>query len=132
MPTTQCKAHLQPIFKGRYYFGCKRAFHFSLFSFFIFLPSLKTKFSATRKSPTDIRHLLNYLLCLTRQLSIPLKRLMIRPVYNFALLQWRVVDGIERCSLKLLFRRTRPTSSDKSATASNAGRYASPYDNRQC
>ena len=42
---------------------------------------------------------------------------------NFALLQWRVVDGKERCSLKLLFRRTRPASPDKSATASNAGRY---------
>ena len=42
---------------------------------------------------------------------------------NFALLQWRVVDGIEQCSLKLLFRRTRQTSSDKSATASNAGRW---------
>jgi hypothetical protein len=122
IPITQCKAHLQPIFKGRYYFGCKRAFHFPLISFFIFLPSLKTKFSATRKSPTVKRQILNYLLCLTRQFSIPLKRLMIRPVYNFALLQWRVVDGIERCSLKTLFRRTRQTSSDKSATASNAGR----------
>ena len=44
--------------------------------------------------------------------------------YNFTLLQWLVVDGIEQCSLKLLFRRTRPTSSDKSATASNAGRYS--------
>jgi hypothetical protein len=44
-------------------------------------------------------------------------------VANFALLQWRVVDGIAKCSLKLLFRRTRQTSSDKSATASNAGRY---------
>ena len=44
--------------------------------------------------------------------------------HNFTLLQWRVVDGIEQCSLKLLFRRTRQTSSDKSATASNAGRYA--------
>jgi hypothetical protein len=43
-------------------------------------------------------------------------------VANFTLLQWRVVDGIERCSLKTLFRRTRQTSSDKSATASNAGR----------
>jgi hypothetical protein len=122
MPTTQCKAHLQPIFKGKYYFGCKRTFHFSFISFFIFLPSLKTKFSATRKSPTDKKQLLNYLLCLTRQLSIPLKRLIIRPVYNFTLLQWRVVDGFQPFNLKLLFRRTRPTSSDKSATASNAGR----------
>jgi len=43
--------------------------------------------------------------------------------HNFALLQWLVVDGIERSSLKLLFRRTRQTSPDKSATASNAGRY---------
>ena len=42
--------------------------------------------------------------------------------YNFILLQWRVGDGIERCSLKLLFRRTRQTSPDKSATASNACR----------
>jgi hypothetical protein len=30
--------------------------------------------------------------------------------YNFALLQWRVVDGIEQCALKTLFRRTRQTS----------------------
>ena len=44
------------------------------------------------------------------------------PAANFALLQWRVVDVIERCSLKTLIRRTRQTSSDKSATASNAGR----------
>jgi hypothetical protein len=47
--------------------------------------------------------------------------------YNFTLLQWRVVDGIEQCSVKLLFRRTRQTSSDKSATASNAGRYLQGY-----
>ena len=45
------------------------------------------------------------------------------PAANFTLLQWRVGDGAALCSLKLLFRRTRPTSSDKSATASNAGRY---------
>jgi hypothetical protein len=49
---------------------------------------------------------------------------MIRPVANFALLQWLVVEGFQRCSLKTLFRRTRQTSSDKSATASNAGRYS--------
>ena len=67
---------------------------------------------------------LNYLLCLTRQLSIPLKRLMIRPVYNFALLQWRVVDVAGQCNLITIARRTRQTSSDKSATASNADRYA--------
>jgi len=48
---------------------------------------------------------------------------------NFVLLQWLVVEGIERCSLKLLFRRTRQTSSDKSATASNAGRYAQAEQN---
>ena len=124
MPITQCKAHLQPIFKGRYYFGCKRALHSPSISSFIFLPSLKTKFSATRKSPTDNRQRLNYLLCLTRQLRIPLKRLMIRPVYNLALLQWRVVDVAAQCSLITIARRTRQTSSDKSATASNAGRYA--------
>jgi hypothetical protein len=45
-----------------------------------------------------------------------------KAAYNFTLLQWLVVDGIEQCSLKTLFRRTRQTSSDKSATASNAGR----------
>jgi hypothetical protein len=39
------------------------------------------------------------------------------------LLQWLVVDGFQPFNLKLLFRRTRQTSSDKSATASNAGRY---------
>ena len=39
--------------------------------------------------------------------------------HNFALLQWLVVDGIAQCSLKILFRRTRQTSSDKSATARN-------------
>jgi hypothetical protein len=53
---------------------------------------------------------------------------MIFTAHNFALLQWLVVDGIELCSLKLLFRRTRPTSSDKSATASNAGRYMQPIE----
>ena len=40
--------------------------------------------------------------------------------YNLALLQWRVVDGIERCGLKILAKRTRPTASDLSANASNA------------
>ena len=38
------------------------------------------------------------------------------------LLQWLVVDGAGQCSLKTLLGRTRQTSSDKSATASNAGR----------
>jgi len=41
---------------------------------------------------------------------------------NFALLQWRVVDGTAQCNLITIARRTRQTSSDKSATASNAGR----------
>jgi hypothetical protein len=41
---------------------------------------------------------------------------------NFALLQWRVVDVAAQCSLITIARRTRQTSSDKSATASNAGR----------
>ena len=112
MPTTQYKAHLQPIFKGRYYFGCKRALHFPSISSFIFLPSLKTKFSATRKSPTDNRQRLNYLLRLTRQLRIPLTRQTNRPVYNFILLQRLVVDGFQRCNLKLLFRQTRLCSPD--------------------
>ena len=43
---------------------------------------------------------------------------------HFALLQWRVVDVAAQCNLTTIARRTRQTSSDKSATASNAGRYA--------
>jgi len=42
---------------------------------------------------------------------------------NLALLQWLVVDGAGQCSLITIARRTRQTSSDKSATASNADRY---------
>jgi hypothetical protein len=45
------------------------------------------------------------------------------PAGNFALLQWLVVDVAGQCSLITIARRTRQTSSDKSATASNAGRY---------
>jgi len=32
--------------------------------------------------------------------------------YNFILLQWLVVDGFQRCNLKLLFRQTRLSSPD--------------------
>jgi hypothetical protein len=32
--------------------------------------------------------------------------------HNFVLLQWLMVEGIEWRSLKILFRRTRPTSTD--------------------
>jgi len=42
---------------------------------------------------------------------------------NFALLQWRVVDVAAQCGLITIARRSRQTSSDKSATASNAGRW---------
>jgi len=45
------------------------------------------------------------------------------PVANLALLQWRVVDVAAQCGLITIARRTRQTSSDKSATASNADRY---------
>ena len=45
------------------------------------------------------------------------------PGTNLALLQWRVVDVAGQCGLKTIARRTRQTSSDKSATASNADRY---------
>jgi len=48
------------------------------------------------------------------------------PGTNLALLQWRVVDVAGQCSLITIARRTRQTSSDKSATASNAGRYRQP------
>ncbi|MGD0711927.1 MAG: hypothetical protein ABR968_12195 [Bacteroidales bacterium] len=46
-----------------------------------------------------------------------------RSVANLALLQWRVVDVAGRCGLITIARRTRQTSSDKSATASNADRW---------
>ena len=42
------------------------------------------------------------------------------PAGNLALLQWRVVDVTAQCNLITIARRTRQTSSDKSATASNA------------
>ena len=47
----------------------------------------------------------------------------ITPFANFTLLQWRVVDVAVQCSLITIARRTRQTSSDKSATASNACRW---------
>jgi hypothetical protein len=34
------------------------------------------------------------------------------PAPNITLLQWLVVEGIEQCSLKLLFRQTRLSSPD--------------------
>ena len=43
-------------------------------------------------------------------------------VANLALLQWLVVDVAAQCGLITIARRTRQTSSDKSATASNADR----------
>jgi len=43
---------------------------------------------------------------------------------NLALLQWLVVDVAGQCSLITIAGRTRQTSSDKSATASNADRYS--------
>jgi hypothetical protein len=49
------------------------------------------------------------------------------PATNLALLQWLVVDVAGQCSLITIARRTRQTSSDKSATASNADRYGQHY-----
>jgi hypothetical protein len=46
------------------------------------------------------------------------------PAGNLALLQWLVVDVAAQCNLITIARRTRQTSSDKSATASNADRWA--------
>jgi len=46
------------------------------------------------------------------------------PAGNLALLQWLVVDVAGQCGLITIARRTRQTSSDKSATASNADRWA--------
>ena len=48
----------------------------------------------------------------------------LKPAHNLALLQWRVVDVAWQCGLITIAGGTRQTSSDKSATASNAGRYA--------
>jgi hypothetical protein len=49
-------------------------------------------------------------------------------VHNFALLQWLVVDGTAQCNLITIAGQTRQTSSDKSATASNADRYMQPIE----
>jgi hypothetical protein len=42
-----------------------------------------------------------------------------------------VVDVAGQCSLITIARRTRQTSSDKSATASNAGRYTQGEKNKR-
>ena len=47
------------------------------------------------------------------------------PGTNLALLQWLVVDGTAQCNLITIAGQTRQTSSDKSATASNADRWRS-------
>ena len=125
MPITQSKAHLQPIFKGRYYFGCKSALHFPSISSFIFLPSHKTKFSPTRKSPTDIRQRLNYLLCLTSQLSIPMTRQIDRPVYNRLLLsvavQWLVRQESNNLNGSALWKIQQVKSPPKSSSRNVGG-----------
>ena len=75
------------------------------------------QFSADRKVIFD-RGLQNSNDCafMTRQIRTP--------AGNLALLQWLVVDVAGQCSLITIAGRTRQTSSDKSATASNAGRYS--------
>ena len=50
---------------------------------------------------------------------------------NLALLQWRVVDVAGQCGLITIARRTRQTSSDKSATASNADRWQQFYEEHE-
>ena len=42
---------------------------------------------------------------------------------NFILLQWLVVDGFQRCNLKLLFRQTRLKSSDSAPLQAIQFRY---------
>ena len=78
------------------------------------------QFSADRKVIFD-RGLQNSNDCafMTRQTGTP--------AANLALLQWRVVDVAGQCNSITIARRTRQTSSDKSATASNADRYASLF-----
>jgi len=45
--------------------------------------------------------------------------------HNFVLLQWLVVDGIQRCNLKSLFRQTRLSSPDSAPLQAIQFRYAS-------
>jgi len=52
-------------------------------------------------------------------------RQTIRPVANFILLQWLVVDGFRRRNLKLLFRQTRLSSPDSPPLQVIQSRYAS-------
>jgi len=53
------------------------------------------------------------------------------PGTNLALLQWLVVDVAWQCSLITTAGRTRQTSSDKSATASNADRWQQSEKNNK-
>ena len=52
-------------------------------------------------------------------------------LHNLALLQWRVVDVAGQCNLITIAGRTRQTSSDKSATASNADRWQQSEKNNK-
>jgi hypothetical protein len=44
--------------------------------------------------------------------------------HNFILLQWLVVEGFQRCNLKLLFRQTRLSSPDSTPLQAIQFRYA--------
>ena len=48
---------------------------------------------------------------------------MIYTGHNIILLQWLVVDGFQRCSLKLLFRQTRLYSPDSAPLQAIQFRY---------
>ena len=47
-----------------------------------------------------------------------------QPAANFIFLQWLVVDGFQRCNLKLLFRQTRLSSPDSPPLQEIQSRYA--------
>ena len=46
------------------------------------------------------------------------------PAANFIFLQWLVVEGFQRCNLKLLFRQTRLSSPDSAPLQAIQFRYA--------
>jgi hypothetical protein len=49
---------------------------------------------------------------------------MNHPGHNFVLLQWLVVEGFQRCNLKLLFRQTRLSPPDSPPLQAIQLRYA--------
>jgi len=51
---------------------------------------------------------------------------MNHPGHNIILLQWLVVEGFQRCNLKLLFRQTRLSSPDSTPLQAIQFRWLQP------